>query len=84
MLSDQSRRLGMIALFKGLIPAAVLTWIVSIVIGSNGSKGGFLFIQKVHVSSINAISMSSFDFYWSWPLFIASAGLGFFIFTMLD
>jgi hypothetical protein len=76
--------LAMIALFKGSLPAAVLTLVVALVIGSNGSNGGFLFIHKVHVASINAISMSSFSFYWSWPLFIASAALAFFIFTMMD
>jgi hypothetical protein len=74
----------MIALFKALIPAAVLTWVVTLVIGSNGSKGGFLYIHKIHVSSISAVSMPSFDFYWSWPLYIASVALGFFLFTMMD
>lgn len=74
----------MISLFKGLIPAAVLTWVVALVIGSNGSKGGFLFIHQIHVAGNSALSMPSFNFYWSWPLFFASAGLGFFIFKMME
>ena len=74
----------MISLFKGLIPAIALTWVVSVVMGSSGSKGGFLFIHQMHIASISALSTPSIYFYWSWPLFIASTGLGFFIFKMMD
>ena len=74
----------MIALFKGLVPAAVLTWVVSIIIGSNGSKGGFLFIHLSHFTGNSAYSIPSFSLYWSWPLFIASAALASFIFKMME
>jgi hypothetical protein len=77
-------RFAMIALFKGLLPAIVLTWIVSVVIGSNGSKGGFLFIHKIHIASVSALSTPSIEFYWSWPLLIASAALAGFIFKMME
>ena len=74
----------MIALFKGSIPAILLTWVVSGILGSNGSKGGFLFIRQIHIAGNSAFAMSSHSFYWSWPLFIAATMLGFFIFKMLE
>ena len=74
----------MIALFKGMIPGILLTWVVCGILGSNGSKGGFLFIQLIHISGSGAFATSSHSFYWSWPLFIASTTLGFFIFKMLE
>jgi hypothetical protein len=75
---------AMIALFKGMVSSIVLTWVVALVIGSNGSKGGFLFIKLVQISGASAYSIPSFHFYWSWPLFFAATVLGFFIFQMLD
>ncbi len=69
----------MVSLFKAVFPAALLTWVIATIMGSNGSKGGFLFIHHIYLSvgGINSI-------YWSWPLFIASAGLAFAVFKMLD
>lgn len=72
------------AFIKALIPAALLTWIVATIMGTNGSKGGFLFIHYIHVTGGGAFSSGGFSFYWTWPLFIASLGLAFAIFKMLD
>ena len=74
----------MISFFKGLVPGALLTWIVAGIIGSNGSKGGFLFIHQIHIAGNSSLSTSSHMFYWSWPLFIATSVLAFFIFKMLE
>ncbi len=74
----------MISLFKGLIPAILLTWVVSGIMGSNGSKGGFLFIHQLNIAGNSAFATSSHNFYWSWPLFIFSTALSFFIFKMLE
>jgi hypothetical protein len=74
----------MISLFKGMVPAILLTWIVTGIIGSNGSKGGFLYIRQIFIEGNSAFADSSFSFYWSWPLFFASTALGFFIFKMLE
>lgn len=71
------------AFFKALIPAALLTWVVATIIGSNGSKGGFLFIKLVHVSG-GVFGGTSFSFYWTWPLFFASMLLIFAIFKMME
>ncbi len=74
----------MIALFKGMIPGILLTWVFCGVLGSNGSKGGFLYIHLIHIAGNSAFSMSSHSFYWSWPLFIASTTLAFAIFKMME
>jgi len=66
----------MIALFKALLPGAILTWIVSYIIGSNDSTGGFL--------DIFATTVSGHELYWSWPLFIAGTGLAWAIFWMME
>ena len=74
----------MIALFKGMISGILLTWIISGILGTNGSKGGFLFIHLIHIAGNSAFSVSSISFYWSWPLFISSTVLAFAIFKMLE
>lgn len=74
----------MVALFKGLFPALLLTLVVCLILGSNGSTGGFLFIRHVFVSGGTAFATSQYSFYWSWPLFISATLLGFFIFKMLE
>ena len=74
----------MIALFKGIFPAILLTWVVCTIIGSNGSKGGFLYIQLIHIAGNSAFATSSHSFYWSWPLFIVSTTLAFAIFKMME
>jgi hypothetical protein len=74
----------MISLFKALLPAIALTWVMSIIMGSNGSKGGFLYIHLARTPSYYPWGIDSLSFYWSWPLFFASTILGFFIFKMLE
>lgn len=66
----------MLALIKALIPGALLSWVVSSVIGSNGSTGGVMYISKLMIAH--------HQIYWSWPLFIAGTALAWFIFLMLD
>jgi hypothetical protein len=61
---------------KALIPGFLLTWIVSSVIGSNGSHGGMLAIQHNLVEGYNL--------YWSWPLFLGATGLSWALFWMMD
>ncbi|CDO36727.1 MULTISPECIES: hypothetical protein [Novosphingobium] len=64
------------AFLKGLIPGFLLTWVVSLIIGSNGSKGGMLTIQHTYIEG--------HSFYWSWPLFIAGTALSWALFAMMD
>ena len=64
------------SLIKGLIPGSLLTWIVAGVIGSTGSRGGFLQITKV--------VFEGHTFYWSWILFMAVTGLAAALYQMLD
>jgi hypothetical protein len=57
----------MVALFKALIPGAILSWIVSLFVGSAGSSGGFLNVHQVAILSV--------EFHWSWPLFFGATAL---------
>lgn len=74
----------MIALMKALIPGIVLTWIVALVLGTNGSKGGFLFVHQLHFSGNSAFSAPTPYLYWSWPLFFAATGLAFALFKLQE
>jgi len=65
-----------VSFIKGLFPGAILTWVLCLILGSNHSKGGFL---DIHHTSIHG-----FDFYWSWPLFIAATGISWAIFWMME
>lgn len=64
------------ALIKAFVPGFLLTWVVSLIIGSNGSRGGILAIQHTYVEG--------HGFYWSWPLFIAGTGLAWALFAMME
>ena len=66
----------MISMFKALIPGFILTFVVSAIIGRNGSSGGVLAIQQMFVSG--------HYFHWSWSLFAASTLLAFTIFKMME
>lgn len=61
---------------KALVPGALLTWVVCIILGTNRSKGGFLYIHLERVGDVS--------FYWSWPLFFASTLIAFAIFKMME
>lgn len=63
-------------LFKGLIPGFCLTFIVAMILGSNGVSGDWLEVHRV--------AIEGYRFYWSWPLFIASTGLATSIFWMME
>ncbi len=66
----------MLALIKGVIPGGLLSWIVSTVIGSNGSTGGVMYIGRLMIAH--------HEIFWSWPLFIAGTALSWFILAMLE
>lgn len=64
------------ALFKALIPGLILTFVVALVMGSNGTSGAWLEIYRANVEGVR--------FYWSWPLFLTSTGLSWCIFWMME
>ena len=66
----------MISFIKGIVPGALLSWLVSLFIGSGGSQGGFL---QVHLMAVQGE-----QFYWSWPLFFGGSALSAFFFSMMD
>ena len=60
--------------FKALIPGTVLTLVVTGIIGSNRSKGGWLSIEHVQILDSS--------FYWSWALFAVATGLSWLLFAV--
>ena len=64
------------AFVKALIPGAVLTYVIAIILGSNRVAGGWLNVQQIHIEQVS--------FYWSWPLFVIATGLGWFVFSTVD
>ena len=64
------------ALFKAFIPGLVLTLAIAVILGSNGTSGGWLNVHRVNIEQI--------QFYWSWSLFLIFTGLGWFIFYTID
>ena len=66
----------MTSFLKGVFPAGLLTWLVSLFIGTAGSQGGVLYIRYMHVYEQS--------FYWSWPLFFAGTALAWFLFILMD
>lgn len=59
---------------KAAILGSVLTGVVSLIIGSQGSAGGYL--------SIHLMRAGDASLYWSWPLFLAGTGLSWGIMAM--
>jgi len=64
------------AFIKALLPAILVSWIVSTLIGSQGSDGGYLLIEHVY--------FQNHGFYWSWPAFLAMQGLTWSLYWMMD
>jgi hypothetical protein len=62
------------AFFKALIPGALLTFVVAMVLGINHMRGGVLMVHRVMIDGQ--------DFYWSWPLFVVGTGLAWAIIAM--
>lgn len=54
-------------MLKALVLGAVLTGVVALVIGSQGSSGGYL--------AIHSMAIGDWSMYWSWPLFLTGSGL---------
>jgi len=52
---------------KASVLGAVLSAVVALVIGSQGSDGGYL--------NIHLMTLVSTKIFWSWPLFLAGTGL---------
>ncbi|HOB15112.1 MAG TPA: hypothetical protein PK680_03605 [Novosphingobium sp.] len=59
---------------KALVPAGLLTFVVSALIGKGGSKGGWLAITR--------LSIDGHSFHWSWVLFAVSALLAWVLFAI--
>ncbi|MEZ5681002.1 MAG: hypothetical protein R3E14_06855 [Erythrobacter sp.] len=54
-------------LVKAIPLGAILSGVLSLIVGSQGVRGGQM---AVHIAEV-----SNYSFYWSWPVFFAGAGL---------
>lgn len=54
-------------MFKAMALGVILTGCVALVIGSQGSSGGFL--------AIHSMALGDYKMFWSWPLFLSGSGL---------
>ena len=61
-------------LFKAVPLGGILTYVVALVIGSQGRSGGQLHIFRADIYQ--------YDLWWSWPLFFAGTGLAWGIMVM--
>lgn len=66
----------MFSFLKAIVLGIFLAFLVSLFIGSGGSTGGLLNVKHVTVST--------YGFYWSWPLFVVGTALAFGIFLLMD
>ena len=53
--------------FKALVPGAILTIVVSMVMGASHTTGGWLKIQHFYIQG--------HGLYWSWVLFVIATGI---------
>ncbi|MBV7265565.1 hypothetical protein [Erythrobacter ani] len=54
-------------MLKAFVLGAVLTLVVAIVVGSQGSSGGAL--------AVHSMALGDHKVFWSWPLFLSGTGL---------
>ena len=64
----------MIELFKAVPLGSILTYVVAFVIGSQGSRGGYLAIFRQEIYE--------YEMWWSWPLFFVGTALAWGIMTL--
>ena len=60
--------------FKALVPGSLLTFVVSMIMGKNHTRGGWLNIEHVYIDGQG--------FYWSWILFVVATGLAWIMFAI--
>jgi hypothetical protein len=66
----------MFAFLKALVVGAILSFVLSALIGYAGGTGG--------VANIHHFVIEGFGFRWSWVLFIAGTALAFVIFLLME
>jgi hypothetical protein len=64
------------SLIKAIFLGGFLTWVISLILGSNRQSGGFL--------SVHNLIIGDYSVYWSWPLFLAATLLAWAILLMMD
>ena len=60
--------------FKALVPGAILTFVVSMVMGASHSTGGWLQIHHYYIQG--------HGIFWSWVLFVVATGLAWILYII--
>ena len=63
------------SLIKAVVLGGVLTWLVSLVLGTNHANTGWL--------SVHQMTVADYKIYWSWPLFVAATGIAWAVLAMM-
>lgn len=63
------------SLIKAIVVGGVLTWLVSLVLGTNNANTGWLAVHQMVISN--------YKVFWSWPLFVAATGIAWAIIAMM-
>ncbi len=64
----------MIELFKAVPLGGILSYVVALVVGSQGISGGHLYITRTEIYQ--------YEMWWSWPLFLAGTAVAWGIMAM--
>ena len=62
-------------LIKSIVLGAVLSFVVSLFVGSSGSSGGMLNVRHITIQEVS--------FYWSWFLLVIGTALSFGIMSLM-
>lgn len=63
------------SLIKAVLLGGLLTWLVSLVLGTNHANTGWL--------NVHQMTIASHQIYWSWPLFVAATGIAWAVLAMM-
>lgn len=66
----------MFRFLKSMALGIVLAFVVSLFVGSGGSSGGLL--------NVRLVDAGDFEFYWSWPLFLAGTALAYGLLLLME
>ncbi len=66
----------MFRFLKSMALGIVLAFVVSLFVGSGGSGGGLL--------NVRLVDAGDFEFYWSWPLFLAGTALAYGLLLLME
>ena len=67
---------------KAILLGVVISWVFSSILGAQGSGWGQLYIHMVEFH-VHLGNLETIRYYWSWPLFFASAAIAWGIMALM-